>query len=491
MGSQILNSRYCLVHSIRQSDYSQIFLARDLAFKQRKCVIKKLVTNPRDIPMTKIRALLFEREAYILQKLSGKHDRIPQFYRYFVDYDAYYLVQEWIRGITLQQKLRSQTKLSELETREILLDLLPVLDCIHSLGIVHRDLKPNNIILRAKDRRTVLIDFGVAKEINNETAAKQPPNFPRVGTPGYIAPEQIVGKADYSSDLYSLGLMAIHLLTGVSPQDSSFELHSTANFWHRIKATLSTNLATVIDRAIEPEPSARFTSAREMLSALQSSSTIYLIMAKTNLSSTPVKPEPRFNWTTKSWFFWSIFAGELACLWFSLNYLIPTPDYRFSISNLEELSYREPSISMPTYESTKSDNLFDLPLFSTGTQASKILAALGEPVWRKPGYWNDSIAWSYKNIADRGIDIGYLFDRQTQKLRQTEIAVPPTINLATLNYTLQTFLQVKDATIQKGLQSVYYRQTDRYSFTLRTLEGTIERNDRDRIYIGVWEADFH
>jgi serine/threonine-protein kinase len=146
---------------------------------------------------------------------------------------------------------------------------------------------------------------------------------------------------------------------------------------------------------------------------------------------------------------------------------------------------------MPTYEPSKSDNLFDLPLFSTGTQASKILAALGEPVWRKPGYWNDSIAWSYKNVADLGIDIGYLFDRQTQKLRQTEIAVPPTINLATLNYTLQTFLQVKDATIQKGLQSVYYRQTDRYSFTLRTLEGTIERNDRDRIYIGVWEADFH
>jgi serine/threonine-protein kinase len=77
-------------------------------------------------------------------------------------------------------------------------------------------------------------------------------------------------------------------------------------------------------------------------------------------------------------------------------------------------------------------------------------------------------------------------------LRQTEIALPPTIKLATLKYTLQTFLQNRDTQkIQQGLTAVYYRQTTRYSFTLNNLEGIIERNDKDRLYIGVWEADFH
>jgi serine/threonine-protein kinase len=491
MGSYILDNRYCLLHSIKQNDYGQTFLAADLALERQKCIIKKLLANARDVPMAKIRELLFDREARILQKLKGKHDQIPKFYRYFNEPGAFYLVQEWIKGITLQQRLNARTKISEWETRRILLNLLPVLDCIHGLGIVHRDLKPNNIILRYEDRLPVLIDFGVAKEIDDKTTSRQLLDFPRVGTPGYMSPEQIMGKTVYSSDLYSLGAIAIHLLTGISPQSPKFSLETC---WHPFKATLSSNLGEVIDRAITLEPSNRYTSAREMLSALQSPSTIYLMTSDTNDEPKSLKPRSKLTFAAKPWLLWLIFAGELAALWFGLTYLIPTPDYRSSISNVWEFSLGESPIVMPNDESTDLvlDNRPNFPLFATGTLATTILEKLGQPIARQPGYWSNSIAWSYKNISASGIDLGYLFDLQTQKLRQTEVAVPPETNLATLQYTLQELIpQGKSLSIDTGLQSVYNRQIDRYSFTVGSLEGIVERNSEDRIYIGIWEADFH
>jgi serine/threonine protein kinase len=491
MGSYILDNRYCLLHSIKQNDYSQTFLAADLALEHQKCIIKKLLANARDVQMTKIRELLFEREAKILQKLKGKHDRIPKFYRYFAEPGAFYLVQEWIKGITLQQKLKEGNKLSEWETRQILLNLLPILDCIHSLGIVHRDLKPNNIILRSGDCLPVLIDFGVAKEIDDNTTARHLLDFPRVGTPGYMSPEQIMGKTVYSSDLYSLGSIAIHLLTGISPQNPNFDLETC---WHRVKINLSSNLGTVIDRAIAVEPSSRFTFAREMLSALQSPSTIYLMKSDTIDESQSLNPQSRLKFAAKPWLLWLVFAGELAALWFGLTYLIPTPDYRSSISNVWEFSLGESPIVMPNDEfiDLSLKNRPNFPLFATGTSATTILEELGEPITRQPGYWSNSIAWSYKNISASGVDLGYLFDIQTQKLRQTEVAVPPETNLAILQYTLQELiLEGKSPSIDTGLQSVYNRQIDRYSFTVGSLEGIVERNSEDRIYIGIWEADFH
>jgi serine/threonine-protein kinase len=352
MGSYILDNRYCLLHSIKQNDYGQTFLAADLALERQKCIIKKLLANARDVPMAKIRELLFDREARILQKLKGKHDQIPKFYRYFNEPGAFYLV----------------------------------------------------------------------------------------------------------------------------------------------KATLSSNLGEVIDRAIALEPSNRYTSAREMLSALQSPSTIYLMTSDTNDEPKSLKPRSKLTFAAKPWLLWLIFAGELAALWFGLTYLILTPDYRSSISNVWEFSLGESPIVMPNDESTDLvlDNRPNFPLFATGTLATTILEQLGQPIARQPGYWSNSIAWSYKNISASGIDLGYLFDLQTQKLRQTEVAVPPETNLATLQYTLQELIpQGKSLSIDTGLQSVYNRQIDRYSFTVGSLEGIVERNSEDRIYIGIWEADFH
>jgi len=99
-----------------------------------------------------------------LEELGQQSPQIPELYAYFQSADQFYLVQEWIDGLTLSDLVSSQGPLAETAVRDILVSLLPVLTTVHSQGIVHRDIKPDNIILRSSDRQPVLIDFGAVKE---------------------------------------------------------------------------------------------------------------------------------------------------------------------------------------------------------------------------------------------------------------------------------------------------------------------------------------
>jgi serine/threonine-protein kinase len=90
------------------------------------------------------------------------------------------------------------------------------------------------------------------------------------------------------------------------------------------------------------------------------------------------------------------------------------------------------------------------------------------------------------------ITLGYLFDRSSERLRQTEIAFAQSVEPKVIQATLQGMLGDRAADdISPGLQQVYQRQINKYSFTTGSLKGVIERNDSDRIYIGVWDADLH
>ena len=93
---------------------------------------------------------------------------------------------------------------------------MPVLDFIHSQGVVHRDIKPENIIRRNSDKKAVLVDFGASKVV---THLNRSVTGTVIGSAEYIAPEQANGKPINLSDLYSLGVTCIYLLTQVSPFD--------------------------------------------------------------------------------------------------------------------------------------------------------------------------------------------------------------------------------------------------------------------------------
>ncbi|MDJ0844313.1 protein kinase domain-containing protein [Crocosphaera sp.] len=275
--SLLLNHRYQVLESLGKGGFGETFLAIDTHMpSERKCVIKQLkpaVQSPVIPDWLKER---FAKEAAILEELGEKHPQIPTLYAYFSEGGDFYLVQEWIEGETLTQIHQRQGNLSPNQVKEMLSGILPVLDYIHSRYIIHRDIKPDNIIIRHYDKKPVLIDFGIVKE-TVATLVHSNGNTPYsvgLGTPGYMASEQAAGRPIISSDLYSLGLTAVFLLTGKTPQYLATDPTTGEVLWRKEGPEIKSNLGNVIDRAVRFHPRDRFSTAQEMLGSLQVSHTV-------------------------------------------------------------------------------------------------------------------------------------------------------------------------------------------------------------------------
>ncbi|MHC5730236.1 MAG: protein kinase domain-containing protein, partial [Nostoc sp.] len=169
------------------------------------------------------------------------------------------------------KKVHEQGSLSESAVKEILVSLLSVTEYVHNQRIIHRDIKPDNIILRHRDRKPVLIDFGAIREAMGTVVNSQgnPTSSIVIGTPGYMPSEQAAGRPVYSSDLYSLGITAIYLLTGKQPQELETDPSTGEIVWHKHALSVSQTMLAVIDRAIAYHPRDRFSTAKEMLKVLQ------------------------------------------------------------------------------------------------------------------------------------------------------------------------------------------------------------------------------
>lgn len=273
--SVFLNNRYRIFQTLGSGGCGETFLAEDTHMPSgRRSVIKRLKPATNDPLIYRIIQERFQREAAILEMLGGACDQIPALYAYFTEAQEFYLVQEWVDGQNLAQRLKESGLFSERDVKSLLLNLLPVLDYIHSQGIIHRDIKPENIMLRENDGKPVLIDFGAVKEIVAAAvdAHGAPASSIVIGSPGFMPLEQAAGKPMFASDLYSLGLTAICLLTGKRPHELT-DHSSGAVFWHKYAANVSNGLAAILEKAINPFADQRYQTAREMLEALQSTDT--------------------------------------------------------------------------------------------------------------------------------------------------------------------------------------------------------------------------
>jgi serine/threonine protein kinase len=269
----LLNHRYRLVTAIGNGGFGATFLAEDTYMPSaRRCVIKQLnflAPNPQLMQIIKNK---FQQEAAILEKLGDKSTQIPKLYAYFSEKDRFYLVQELIPGLTLNQKVGQEGVLSESAVKQIVRDILPVLNYVHASRIIHRDIKPSNIILRQSDGKPVLIDFGIAKErigTGMNTDDEETISIV-VGTRGFMPPEQAIGKPVYASDIYSLGLTAIYMLTGKTPQQIETNPQTGEMNWRSYAAGTSVQLAAVLDKATRSGAGDRYQTATEMLDALLS-----------------------------------------------------------------------------------------------------------------------------------------------------------------------------------------------------------------------------
>lgn len=498
----ILYNRYCVVHIEKNSNFSKVFYALDTYQNPpRNCLIKVFEPMVQKVEIAKWISKEFQKEAKRLKQLSLNNKHLPQIYTYSNEFQVYYIVRELIEGKTLKE---IQSGFSTQKIREILIELLSVLDYLHQHKVIHQNIKPKNVILRDEDGLPVLINFGSIKQIiatYGFYGDKQ--IFSANNLYGYAPPEQAIGKPLPASDLYSLGLTAIYLLTGKHPVDLAIDSHSGNFKIPETIARLDSDLAAILTRAISPNAVDRYSSAREMSNALLARSSSRNIQPQ-QYSTTSKQPNKLDRSPNRDSSLWKTIVYALSILYIISMGLIALYDWRLS-KNISAIQLPSTSLSSPTIPAapekpveTRRSILSSqsrsraIPILPTGTTKERLKEVLGQPNAIEKGYWANSTAWIYQDRADGSIDLGYLFDLDTDKLRQTEVAIAPSIGLKTIDDILDSLL-LGEITfpISQGLEKVYRREVNEYSFRLGNLEGSIEREADNHIYLGVWEADFH
>lgn len=266
---KLFRDRYEVARMIGRGGFGVTFLARDVTLPGAPmCVIKQLCPKVSELPSLETARRRFEREAKILAKL-GSHSQIPMLLDYFVDEGEFYLVQEYIRGATLARWVRRYGCMSEASVRGFLREMLPVLQYIHSQQVIHRDIKPQNIIRCQDDGRLVLIDFGAVKELIaqvGDTTTKAPTTH-FIGTVGFAPPEQFSLRPVFASDIFSLGVTCLYLLTGKAPLDFDSDRHTGELLWQN-SVQLSQPFAKILSKMLKISLQDRYQSATAIIRAL-------------------------------------------------------------------------------------------------------------------------------------------------------------------------------------------------------------------------------
>ena len=270
----LLRDRYHLVKGLGKGGFGATFLAADLSLPGKPlCVIKQLrpsTDNPNFLSMARE---LFEREAKTLGKV-GNHPQIPRLLDYFEDRQQFYLVQEFVKGNTLQQEVKKHGVFDESKARQVLTEVLIILRDIHAQKVIHRDIKPANIIRREIDNKLVLIDFGVVKNQVNTIAAGNGDQTAltafAVGTPGFAPPEQLAMRPVYASDVYALGVTCMYLMSGKAPKNIESDPLTGEIQWFKY-IDVSDDFADFLLTMLEVSVKNRYKTAEEALQALDMS----------------------------------------------------------------------------------------------------------------------------------------------------------------------------------------------------------------------------
>lgn len=257
----LIHQRYNIIRQIGQGGFGKTYLAENIIeANNSRCVVK--VFTPQDSNHSEAALRLFKLESNRLKEV-GLHPQIPSFLDFFEKDGQFFLVQEYIEGQNLEEEMRQEGAFSPEAIKNLLSELLPVLTYIHQHQLIHRDIKPENIVRRRRDGQLFLVDFGAAKAVSETVFAK---TGTMIGSAGYVSPEQAYGKTVYASDVYSLGVTCIHLLTDLSP----FELIDYGDWGWQWKESLPPNIhvseefSLLLGQMIERGLTKRFKTASEV-----------------------------------------------------------------------------------------------------------------------------------------------------------------------------------------------------------------------------------
>jgi hypothetical protein len=251
--------------------FGMVFRARDVRL-ERDVAIK---TMRREFLVSPEFVRRFEQEARALAAL--RHPNIVEVYDIGVSEQLVYLIMPLVKGETLSSYIRAHRPLSMAEAGRLVHGIAAGLSAAHKAGFVHRDVKPENVMIEGDDHRPLLMDFGIAKAFQSGKAGETRAGS-IMGTPLYMSPEQATAdpKIDHRSDIYSLGVLAYEVFTGVLP----FQGETGQDLIHqhvlspppdprKARPDLSPAASQAILRAMAKKPSERFQSADEFSSVLE------------------------------------------------------------------------------------------------------------------------------------------------------------------------------------------------------------------------------
>jgi serine/threonine protein kinase len=259
----VLAGRYRVARLIARGGMGAVYLADDTRLDDAQVAVKEMssVYRPGETDAFAQAVNEFRREAVLLARLS--HPNLPRVIDRFEEDGKQFLVMEHVPGQTLRHALIARGgRASSSEVRDWAAQLCTVLGYLHAQQppIIYRDLKPANVMLRP-DGRLALIDFGIARFYKPGQAA----DTAIYGTVGYAAPEQYgEGQTDQRSDIFALGVLLFHALTGYDVASTPFRLPPL----RQLCPDLPELLADVLARATAMEPADRFADVGELAAAL-------------------------------------------------------------------------------------------------------------------------------------------------------------------------------------------------------------------------------
>lgn len=286
---QLLDQRFLITEILSHSGMATIFKAEDTQNDNQVVAVKVPHLEYESDPGFFSR---FQREEKIGLELN--HPFILKFVPVEGPKSRPYIVTEYLRGCTLAHLLQAMHPLPEKDALKITSLICEALQYMHEHGVIHRDLKPQNVMICC-DGTIRIMDFGLAKD-GASRRITHAGNTPTMGTPDYMAPEQVSGKrADHRTDIYNLGALLYEMLTGVTPFQND-------NPWAALNARvtgdpaaprklnpeLSAQAEEVVLRALQRDPSTRYPSAAAMKAELD---TVELVRV-TGLADRLEEPTP-------------------------------------------------------------------------------------------------------------------------------------------------------------------------------------------------------
>ena len=286
-------SNYKIISVIGEGGMGTVYLAEHIHIG-RKAAIK--VLHKKYLSNSNIKER-FKHEAATLSQIQ--HPNIVKLYDYVETNDGLYLIMEYAEGVLLDDYIKKESgPIKEENAIKIMTGLLSGFAYAHSQNIVHRDVKPNNVII-SRDFNTVkILDFGIAKIIN-DNSKNLTKDGTQMGTVYYMSPEQVRGqKVDNRSDIYSLGVTLFQIITGINPYEkitTEFEIYSkiTQEDLPNAKSVypyVSDKIIAVIQKATRKNVAERYKNCEQMIADLKSSNKQTIVQPP---KVEPVVPKPQ------------------------------------------------------------------------------------------------------------------------------------------------------------------------------------------------------